>query len=90
MKNAVLILTLAAALSAVTASAHASPARALNPAKRQAQGGVSQGGVSQGADLQMTQIQSLVSQRQAAVQMTSQMLNGANGCPKCITQNIGQ
>jgi hypothetical protein len=82
MKHAVLILTLAAALSATTMSAHASQASALHPANRQGQSGV-----SQGTDLQMIQTQSLVSQRQTAVQMTSQMLNGANGCPKCA-QNI--
>nr|WP_211380924.1 hypothetical protein [Bradyrhizobium diazoefficiens] len=44
-------------------------------------------GDSQGADLQMIQTQSLMSQRQTAVQMTTQMLNGANSCPKCA-QNI--
>ncbi|MBR0975968.1 hypothetical protein JQ554_16160 [Bradyrhizobium diazoefficiens] len=82
MKHAVLILTLAAALSAAPMSAPASQASALHPASRQGQSGV-----SQGADLQMIQTQSLMSQRQTAVQMTTQMLNGANSCPKCA-QNI--
>jgi hypothetical protein len=83
MKQAFLVLTLAVALSAAAVAANASPASVLNSVNRKGHGGV-----GQGADLSMVQIQSLASQRQTAIQTTTQMMNGL-GCTKCIAKNIG-
>jgi hypothetical protein len=85
VKHAFLVLSLAAALSAAAVSADASPASAVNSVNRQ-----SRGDVNQDAELGMLRIQSLVSQRQQAIQTTTNMLSGSNGCLKCITQNIGR
>jgi hypothetical protein len=49
-----------------------------------------QGGVSQGADLAMINIQSLVSQRQEAMQLTAQMMGAMEGTSRTIAANVGR
>jgi hypothetical protein len=42
------------------------------------------------SELDLIKIQSDLARRQAAIQLTTEMLNGQNGsCPKCILQNTG-
>jgi hypothetical protein len=47
-------------------------------------------GVSKGAELEMINLQSMVSQRQMAVQMATQMISKLNETQSAIAQNIGK
>jgi hypothetical protein len=49
-----------------------------------------QGGVSQGADLAMINIQSLVSKRQEAMQLTTQMMGTMDGTSRTVAANVGR
>jgi hypothetical protein len=46
--------------------------------------------VSQGADIQMIDIQSLVSQRQQAMQLTTQIMGATDGTSRTIAANVGR
>jgi hypothetical protein len=51
-------------------------------------GGLGGGGVSQGADLTMVQIQSLVSQRQQAVTLATQMMQSMGDTDSAVIKNL--
>jgi hypothetical protein len=48
-----------------------------------------QSAVSQGADLEMISIQSLMSQRQQAIQLTTQMMGASDSASRTIAVNLG-
>ena len=47
------------------------------------------GGIFGGGELEMIQLQSLISQRQMAIQVTSNMMTSLQGSMKAVIHNIG-